>query len=301
VLSWVVDGADGPLARRDPDLRPSFVAAEARTPAAPRTLVLRGAAGTIGYDVVREVPPRLGSAETPPARRSQRALDAVVADLVSGRASDAPARLSVYGVRYLFHPAPVDSVTTRTLDATAGLSRVGLEGRAGLWRVVPPAGRLVLLTPALARPARAGEAPTAATLRGSPPQVLGSDRLPTGPAARLLVLAETKDGGWHAELDGRPLRAATAWGWAQAWEVPAGAGVLDVHRDGGPRRAWLAGQALLVVLAVALAIPGGRREAVPAPPTLPSADDAPDRSGTLASSGTVPLSGAVRVIPRSSK
>jgi hypothetical protein len=71
----------------------------------------------------------------------------------------------------------------------------------------------------------------------------------------LLVLAQPADDDWHATLDGERLPAARAYGWAQAWELPAGGGHLVVSRDGGHRDLWLVLQLVVVVVAVLCSLP----------------------------------------------
>jgi hypothetical protein len=73
--------------------------------------------------------------------------------------------------------------------------------------------------------------------------------VPGGSSSRLLVLAEPVDSGWQATLDGHPLRRVTAYGWAQAFELPARGGVLRVHFDSGTRHFWLVVE-LLALLGV---------------------------------------------------
>jgi hypothetical protein len=95
----------------------------------------------------------------------------------------------------------------------------------------------------------------------------------------LLVLADAKDGGWRARLDGKDLPRRTAWGWAQAFEVPAGGGHLELSHAQGGRRTALVAELVAALAVLVLALPAGRRrtgleddveigdDAVPAPRT----------------------------------
>ena len=49
-----------------------------------------------------------------------------------------------------------------------------------------------------------------------------------GEGPRTVVLAERFDAGWHAWFDGQPLNAKSAE-WAQAFELPAAAGHLEIR------------------------------------------------------------------------
>jgi GT2 family glycosyltransferase len=250
---WVGSGADGPVQRRDPVLLPAFVAAEGAQPNRPRTLVLRSpGTGAISYALLRSEGPRVGDAELSPPTDAGSGLDRVVADLASGRGGDAAARLVPYGVRYVLLSRPVDRALVRGIDAVPGITRVSGPSGAVLWRIDYPTGRLRML---------AADAPVVED-DGSPPrarvlpagQVLARVTVGPGEQDRLAVLADPRDEGWRASLDGRPLAARTYAGWAQAFEVPAGGGVLRVTHDQGLRTTsiWLQGAALGLVVLLAL-------------------------------------------------
>lgn len=269
-LGWVVDGADGPVRRERGDLRPAFVAAEAQGPQAVRTLVLRTRPGVeqISYDLLRGTPVDLTGAGLGPTAEQRRRLDAVVADLAAGRGNQTAERLSTYGARYVALPAPGDPALARVLDGTTGLSPISVEGRTRLWQVVAPAGGVVMLDPTAGEVAVAGRVPTTELLLSHPPRVLpGSTRIaiPAGAEGRLLVLSEARDRGWRASVDGSPLAPRTAWGWAQAFELPAQAASVSItHTD--PRRSrWLWLQAALVALTLIAAAPSARRRTRPRP------------------------------------
>jgi hypothetical protein len=84
--------------------------------------------------------------------------------------------------------------------------------------------------------------------------------VPSGATGRLLVLAEPASKRWRASLDGRQLTPTTAYGWAQAWKLPAAGGHLDLGHTDGHRSVWLGLQLAVVVVAALLAIPvPGRR------------------------------------------
>src|SRR5699024_7233579 len=63
--------------------------------------------------------------------------------------------------------------------------------------------------------------------------------VPADDAARTVVLAERFDTGWRATLDGDELAPVVVDGWAQGFELPAGAeGEVDVHREQPLRLLW---------------------------------------------------------------
>ena len=260
-------GADEPLRRDLRPLLPAFADAELAASPGLRVLVLAAApAGRVAYELESSRGSLLGDADTPSGAGQLRRLDEVVADLLSARGSDAAEALSTRAVRFVaVRDSPVAGSVAEVLDAQAGLVRRA-SGRVLLWQVVAPAGRLTVLPSALAARALAGDrAPAVDLLRTDPPSALAAgpegarELLAPGVSGRLLVLADATDRGWRATLDGRPLPRRTAWGWAQAFTLPAGGGRLVLRHAQGSRHAELWTEAALVLLVVVLAAPGTRR------------------------------------------
>ncbi|MDQ1585219.1 MAG: hypothetical protein QOH80_584, partial [Actinomycetota bacterium] len=253
---WAVRGAGDPLARRNPVLLPAFVAAEGDQPERPRTLVLRQrGAGSLSYALLRADGPRLGDADTAqpgPARR----LDAVVADLASGRGGDAAAELVPYGVRFVLVDRPVPAALGEAIDAVPGLVRISGPDRSALWKVRYPSGRVRLVD-------AAGPAPP--TVLPAGPIGLAV-HVPPAAGARLLVLADRRAPGWRAELAGHRLTPRTYAGWAQAFVVPASGGLLTVRHEDRAHSVLLWLQAAAVVLVLVLALPSARRTEDPDEP-----------------------------------
>lgn len=263
--AWVTRGADGPVQRDTARVVPAFVQAELAAEPGVRVLVLGpDDDGAVGYDLRTGDGVRLGSAGLPLPDSQLTRLDDVVADLLSVRGSDAAGALATRGVRYVaMPPGPGAAQAAAALDTQAGLTRRS-DDPVLLWEVLAPAARLTLVPPELVPAATSGErAPDVAAVGGAPPVPLlaGQDEVadvPPGPPGRLLVLAEAVDPGWRAELDGEPLEPTAAWGWAQAFTVPAAGGELVVSRD-DDRGDVLAVQAVAVLLVAVLAVPARRR------------------------------------------
>lgn len=254
---WVVAGAGDPLQRQDPVLLPAFIAAEGAQPGQPRTLVLRQrAGGRISFALLRADGPRLGDAETATPADQRIGLDRAVADLASGRGGEASAALLPYGIRFVLMSRPLDLGLARDIDALPGLVRVsGPEGSI-VWRVQFPSGRLRVL------PGRQAD-PAAATVLPAGP-VRAVTTVEPGTAGRLLVVADQRDAGWRASLDGRSLPRTTYDGWAQAFLLPTDGGRLVLRHDEGARPALLWTQGVALLLVVVLVLPSARREELPA-------------------------------------
>jgi hypothetical protein len=266
-LSWVVHGADGPLQRDNRSTLPAFARAELEASPGLRALVLATRPdGSLGYELVDSDGERLDTVGIPPDPSQRRALEAVVADLASPRGSDAAEALSTRAVRYVGLRTSKDSErVAAVLDTQVGLVRRA-SGRLALWQVAAPTSRLVLLSAALAEQATSGaRAPSPELLRTEPPTVVRAGwqdaraTIRRGQKGRLLVLADARDRGWVAELDGRRLRPRTAWGWGQAFEVPSSGGTLVLRHTQRSRQVSLALEVALVALISVLAAPGARR------------------------------------------
>jgi len=254
---WAVAGAGGPLERRDPVLLPAFVAAEGDGPDRPRTLVLRSlGTGRLSYSLLRSKGPRTGDAEVSPRSGAGSGLDPVVADLASGRGGDAAARLVPYGVRFVLLRRPVLDVVAQAVDAVPGMVRGSGPAGSVLWRIDYPTGRLRVLPPGSGVVDGDGAPPTARVVAAG--QVRADARLGAGEADRVLVLADPRDDGWRATLDGRALRPRTYDGWAQAFVLPADGGRLRLRYDQGLRTALLWLQLGAVLLVGVLALPSAR-------------------------------------------
>jgi len=264
-ISWLADGADDPLRRGVRPVLPAFARAELAAEPGLRLLVVRAGRREISYDVTTAGGARLGDADTPTAPAQQRALDEVVSDLLTARGTDAADALATRAVRYVALVANSRSgPAASALDAQPGLTRRA-SGDVLLWRVVAPTARLAVLSGPTAAAAVGGpRAPTGDQLRAAPPRPLPSGReaaqvrLGPGRAGRIVVVAAAADPGWRATYDGVPLPRRTAWGWAQAFELPAKKGVLRVDRDNGPRRQVLLLQGVGMGVLLVLAGPGAR-------------------------------------------
>jgi GT2 family glycosyltransferase len=267
-VTWMSRGADGPL-RRDATPRiPAFAQAELEQDPGLRVLMLSPTHdGRLGYALTDADGARQDLAVLRPARSQQRALDAVVADLASPRGSDAAEALSTRAVRYVgLRQGRGSDEVAAVLDSQVGLVRRS-SGAVALWQVAAPTNRLSLLSGSLAELAQEDgqRAPTNEILLAAPPvkvpagQETARGKIPAGDPGRLLVLADAADDHWVATLDGKRLGSRTAWGWAQAFAVPASGGQLELHYEQGGRRTALAIQGALLLVVVILAAPGRRR------------------------------------------
>ncbi|SEG93831.1 Glycosyltransferase, GT2 family [Actinacidiphila yanglinensis] len=270
-FTWVIDGADGPLKRTDPQQVPAFVAEEATTSDQPRTLVLTGTEGHVSYAVVRGSGARIGDAELGAEAPRNHALDTVVANLVAGSGADQGSRLAGYDVRYVLAPKGAPRSFGRVLDSTPGLSRLSQSDGTELWRVNQDVSRITI------------------TSKGAQPIGVPAGRLeahtkvPAGPSGRVLRIADTAEPGWHATLDGSALTPVKVDGWAQGFELPANGGRLDLtFKEPVTHIGWLGIQAFLLLVVIVLALPGRSQQI---DDDLPEAEGAADIPGQATGEG----------------
>ena len=167
-----------------------------------------------------------------------------------------PARdLSDLAVGFVGLRADPTDPRIRTLDATAGLSRLGEHDGYLFWRVLAGGGDAgdSAVAPSRARIASA-KAQQAVPVDGDHGRLRTTVTVPPDSS---LVLAEPAGWTHHARVtvDGRHLAAD---GDSAAYPVPAGHHTLEVTvRPEHP--AWLIGQGLALLLVVFLALPFGNR------------------------------------------
>jgi len=244
---WVAGGARGPLQEVSDETVPGFIDG----PTAPRTLVLsRDGTGRVGYTVLRGAEPGLGDAETPADPAARRRMDALVAALAAGHGDGAA--LTRMGVQYILVPRPAQDPTAAVLDASSGLTRLSRTDEFGIWRLLSPSGRLLLIEGGRITPLPAG-------------RVEAAVRIPPGGGSRTLLLAEPADGKWRATLDGARLPGRRVDGWALAYDIPPSGGRFELRRDMRLRHIWVTVQGGAVLVVAALALPGARASAFPAP------------------------------------
>jgi hypothetical protein len=260
-VGWVIRGADGPLTADNPQVLPLFTQSELAVPATPRALVLTSTGSEITYALVRRpTGPRLGDADTAPygtGSVAQQRLATAVRDLVAGRPG-AGNELAPLDIQYVVAQSDTARAVASALGRADTLRVVPAPG-ATVWRSALPTGELTVLAPAAAAQATGGTAVSAAVSQVLPAKAGSADvTVPPGPAGRLVVLAEPADGGWRATIKGSALPRKTAYGWAQAFEVPATGGRLHLEFSHGSRDTWLTAELVVLVVLVGAMLPGRR-------------------------------------------
>ena len=272
---WIVTGVSGPVSNVAAPVLPEFVSISTGSGLHLRTLVLRPGARSVSYTLLRGADPPIGAEALTEPPAAARALDRVVAGLTAQHgteAGDVGGSLAQFAVGYVLLPAPVDPGLARLLDGVAGLRPVSQTSSFALWRVGEPAGRARVIEPSGAQVSLASGA---VSVNGAAAPAAGGT----------LVLAEPASASWHASLNGRPLTPLPrpAYGWAQAFRLPAGGGRLDIARDQTGREVMVALEAVILVVVAALALPGAQDSAPDA--GEPGGEDQPHRTSHMAAAG----------------
>ena len=261
-ITWFPN-AEGELRRAPISTVPAFVQADALSPQAPRTLVLRQQPdGRVLYSLINGIGPILGDAEVAPGQEVWDRLDPLVAALASGRGGEEVPTLAGYGVRYVLLASGSSKALVPVLDGAPGLRRLSSSGGEVLWRVAGTTSRARVV-----EQTEAGDSLTPVGVQQHGDRLSVNpyidQRLPEGATQRLLVIGAAADGGWSAKVrldDGGtqtldPVPATGIYEWSQAYEVPSGSPVLDVRFPQGTRTIWLWLQLVVLLVLVVLALP----------------------------------------------
>ncbi|MGN5734459.1 glycosyltransferase family 2 protein [Arthrobacter psychrochitiniphilus] len=155
-------------------------------------------------------------------------LESTVAALVSKSGIDPRNQLVDLGVGFVvLRPGDTAAeLLASELEGVPGLNSVGPTESGWLWRVAPSyttAGDTDVVN--RVRLVDAGGKATSPV----PSNGLGvKSAIAAGAPGRTVVMAERADSQWQAWLNGKPLKPVTA-GWAQAFELPASAGTLEIR------------------------------------------------------------------------
>lgn len=255
--------AAGELRKASISAVPAFVAADAVSPQAPRTIVLRqDSAGRVRYSLINGTGPQLGDADVAPAAAVWVPIDALVADLASGRGGDEVTGLAAYGVRYVLLAAGTSTELIPVLDGEPGLRRLSSAGGEVLWRISGTTSRARLI---------AGEEQTSIGVSDGSDLTVSpyiDQGLPDGSGPRSLVIGTTPDPAWRAvainpttgEAVGLPAVAVDGpSGWSQAFATPEGTPQVMVDFNHSSRSRWLWIQLGVLIVLIVLALPSRRK------------------------------------------
>ncbi|WP_237762689.1 glycosyltransferase family 2 protein [Arthrobacter sp. ERGS1:01] len=138
------------------------------------------------------------------------------------------------------------------LEAVPGLDTVGPTDSGWLWRVKP--GYATVGTTDVVNRVRLVDAGGAAIAPVASDGLGVNTTVPKGSDGRRVVLAERFDAGWRAWFDGKEVKPV-AQGWAQAFDLPAASGKLEIRYEQPWNTVMSLVQIVLLGLTVLLAVP----------------------------------------------
>ena len=252
-IGWLISASGSTLYRGDRAAVPAFVAADAFSPQAPRTLIINDSkSGRVTYTVINGAGLTLGDADVPPPAESWIAIDPYVADMASGRGGNEVVVLAGYGIRYVILAPGSSRDLVPTLDAEPGLRRLSNADGEVPWRVAGVTSRARIFDGVTESPVGVAQPATMAT----DPYI--DQTLPDGSGERVLFIGASADSRWTAgELD--QVTTDSYLNWSSTFTIPAGSPPISVEFDSISRNLWLLGQLIVVLTLVLVALPSRQR------------------------------------------
>lgn len=250
---WLIPANDSTLSRALPSAVPAFVAADALSPQAPRTLIINDTkSGRVTYTLINGYGLTLGDADVPPPADTWESIDPYVADLASGRGGEEVTILAGYGVRYVVLAPGSARELIPTLDAEPGLRRLSNADGEVLWRVAGVTSRARIFDGESESPVGVAQPATMAT----DPYI--DQTLPDGSGERVLFIGATADSRWVAQGLSE-VTTDSYLNWSSTFSIPPGSPPVVVEFDRTSRSLWLAGQLIVVLTLIVIALPSRAR------------------------------------------
>jgi GT2 family glycosyltransferase len=250
---WLVPANNLALFRGSPSTVPAFVAADATSPQAPRTLMLNDAkSGRVTYTLINGDGLSMGDADVPPPAQTWVDIDPYVAAMASGRGGDEVKVLAGYGVRYVVLAPGSARELIPTLDSEPGLRRLSNADGETLWRVAGVTSR-----------ARIFDGVSESPVGIAQPQMVSTDpyidqTLPDGTGERVLFLGASADSRWTA-AGLEQVTTDSYLNWSATFSIPQGSPQARVEFDSTARNLQLLVQLGIVVTLIVVALPSRKR------------------------------------------
>lgn len=242
-VGWsMTKGADSLVQANRATVMPAFLSVEPDT----KILVLREIGSEsekkIQYYLSRGRDISLGEPDVAPDETP--AVAEAARGLINGSGVTSSTVLSDHGIKYVFVKAPFKNEITRTIDGLGGFVRTSATSLGVVWRVATDTGRLMFINSSGQRTVlEAGE--------------IGARTFISSPGT--LVLTESYNRSWQILENGYRLERSKNEQGLPTFKVLE-AGEISLIHDGTIRRGWLSLQFIIVVVAIVMALPAGRRK-----------------------------------------
>ena len=240
-IGWVsTQGAISPVQSGAPEVLPAFLAVEKDA----KTVVLRVQDKddfALNFYVARGGDVTLGEPDVAPVE--SKLISDAVRNIADGSGLSSGTTFASYGIKYVFFKSPVNSSIVRTIDGLGGFTRASSTSAGVSWKVVGLGGELVFTS----------TTGTSQVLTQN--STAGTFNVP-GPG--IVTLSENFSRGWQLVQNGKRLSRSQS-----AVNLPVFSisepGEVELFYDGTVRRGWLSLQIVVLVSALTLALPAGRR------------------------------------------
>jgi hypothetical protein len=194
---------------------------------------------TLSYYISRGSSIILGEPDVAP--RDLPVIKSAIEGLVDNTGVTSSKVFSEYGIKYVFLKAPVSQEVVQTIDGLGGFNRTSATNAGIVWKVLKDTGRLKFVD-------YAGKEMTL-PFKGVRTYV---------PAPGTITLTESFSNRWQIMQNGYKLAKIENANGLPSFEVTTGGHISVIH-DGTVRRAWISFFIIVLVTAVVLALPAGRR------------------------------------------
>jgi len=242
ITTWSATAGANSLVRADQEqIIPAFITDLASTDEKPKTLVIRKSPEQLQYFITRGGDLQLGNADV--ASNTPAQVHKAIVDLVNGVGATNSQILGFYGIQYVFMKNPVDAGLLRTIDGIGGFTRSSATKDGVVWKVNNANARV-----------------TYQNNKGKFFPINSSDKSSSAyiPTEGVIILAEKYDKAWHLLLDGKLIKVEQNQYGLPVFKIPNKGNISLIH-DGTNRRAWISIQLIVILSAIILALPAGRR------------------------------------------
>lgn len=206
-----------------------------------KTLVMREMSDkSINYFIARGHDIFLGDPDVAPATNPD--ISAAVRAAVDGTGITSAATLEEYGIKYLFIKSPAPSSLIRTIDGLGGFARTSATSAGVTWRVNGFSDRLIYIS-------------TKGQSISLPTNDISANFSVPGPGA--VRLAENYDRSWQLIGKGKIISKRPNGNRLPEFVIEESGDYLLIH-DGTSRRGLLSLQIIFILIALVMALPGGR-------------------------------------------
>ena len=242
-MGWVLtEGANSPLRSSKESVLPPFLSVEKDA----KILVIRQGVkaenSPLSFYIARGGDITLGQPDIAPEDNTK--ISQAVRELTDSTGLSSSSILTTYGIRYLFLKSPAEKNIITTIDGLGGFTRASSTSVGIVWKVSGVSGSVIY------RDVRGAISPI------TPDEITQSLFVP-GPGT--ITVTESYSRHWQISQNGIRLQRIQSEDGLPVFEVLE-PGEITLLFDGSLRRGWISLEIIFLVIAIVIALPGGRRK-----------------------------------------